>query len=166
MGHDPSKYDFDTIFAAADLASSRKAEDIPAIVKLLESKDSAVRYWGAQGLLIHKEAGVEAGHAALIAALGDSSPSVAVIAAEALGRFGSNADVSKALDTLLKYGNQNESNVFDAILATNALDYLDERAAGRLEAIKALPRKQQKPTTRTNNYVGNLLPKVISDMEK
>ncbi|MDF1811478.1 MAG: sulfatase-like hydrolase/transferase [Verrucomicrobiales bacterium] len=165
MGHDPSQYDFDTIFAAADLASNRNSEDIPAIVKLLSSEDSAVRYWGAQGLLIHKEAGVKAGHAELVAALKGSSSSVAVIAAEALGRFGPEQDLPAALDTLIKYANQNESNVFDAILAANALDYLDEKAVSRLDDIKALPTKQKVKTERTNNYVGSLLPKVISDIQ-
>ena len=165
MGHDPDKYDFDSIFAAADLATRRNPDDIPAIVELLASLDSGVRYWGAHGLLIHKEAGVAAGHEKLIAALEDSSPSVAVIAAEALGRFGSEDDTARALDTLLKYTNQNESNVFDAILAANALDYLDEKAKPRLDAIRALPTKKIVPTTRTDKYVGSLLPKVISDIE-
>lgn len=165
MGHDPAKYDFDSIFAAADLATRKNSEDIPAIVELLSSPDSGVRYWGAQGLLIHKEAGVAAGHKELIVALEDSSPSVAVIAAEALGRFGSKDDTAKALDTLLKYANQNESNVFDAILAANALDYLDEKAKPQLDAIRALPTKKIVPTTRTDKYVGSLLPKVISDIE-
>ncbi len=165
MGHSPEKYDFDSVFAAADLASSRKESDLPAIVKLFESKDSAVRYWAAQGLLLHREAGLKAGRAALLAALNDPSPSVAIIAAEALGRFGSPEDAASALDTLLKYANQDQTNVFDAILAVNAIDYMDEKAAPRLEAIKALPSKQQKPTNRTDGYVGRLLPGVISDIQ-
>lgn len=165
MGHDPEKYDFDSVFAAADLASSRKAEDIPAIVDLFDSADSGVRYWGAQGLLIHKEAGVEAGLEKLRSALGDESSSVAVIAAEALGRFGPESDRGKALEVLLKFANQNESNVFDAILATNAIDYMDEKAASKLDEIKALPRSQKVKTERVSGYVGSLLPKVIKDIE-
>ena len=166
MGHDPAKYDFDSIFAAAGTASMRRESDLPKIVEMMTSPDSGVRYWGAQGLLMQKEKGIAAGREALVKALKDSSPGVAVIAAEALGRYGSDADVAAALDTLLKYANQNESNVFDAILAANALDYMDGRAASRLDAIRALPRKQQKPTNRTGGYVGNLLPKVIADLEK
>ena len=165
MGHDAAKYDFDSVFAAADLATRKDAKDLPAIAKLLASDDSGVRYWGAQGLLIHGQLGVKAGGDELVKALEDSSPSVAVIAAEALGRFGSEDVRGKALDTLLQYANINESNVFDAILAANALDYLDEKAKSRLEDIKALPRKMKKPTNRTSNYVGNLLPKAISDLE-
>ena len=165
MGQDAAKYDFDTIFAAADLATRRDAKDLPEIVNLLASEDSGVRYWGAQGLLIHKAAGIEAGREALIKALNDSSPSVAVIAAEALGRFGSKEDSEKGLATLLKYANQNESNVFDAILATNALDYMDEKARPQLEAIKALPTQMTNPTQRTNKYISSLMPKLISDIE-
>ncbi len=165
MGQDPEKYDFDRIFAAADLATRRAPGDIEAITALLGDKDSGVRYWGAQGLLIHKEAGVKAGRKALRAALLDSSPSVAVIAAEALGRYGKEKDLKPALDTLVKYGNINESNVFDAILATNAIDYLDEKAASHLDAIKALPTKMDNPTTRTDKYVQSIMPKVVSDIE-
>src|SRR6185295_18738428 len=47
VGHDPKQYDFDSVLAAANRASSLKSEALPEIVKLLESKDSAVRYWGA-----------------------------------------------------------------------------------------------------------------------
>jgi len=165
MGHSAEKYDFDSVFAAADLASSRKEEDLPAIVKLFESKDSAVRYWGAQGLLIHGEAGLKAGRAELLAALNDPSPSVAIVAAESLGRFGSPEETTSALDVLLKYANQDQSNVFDAILAVNALDYLDKNAAPRLEAIKALPTKPKKPTDRTDGYVDRLLSRVIEEIQ-
>ncbi len=167
MGHDPERYDFDSVFAAAQLASSRKAEDIPAIVDLLKSDDAGVRYWGATGLLIHKEAGFEAGHEALHAALGDDCASVAIVAAEALGRFGDTADQKEAVATLLSYSNQVTGNLFEAILALNAIDYLDDAAKAEADAILALPAKPVAGTPkRISGYVGNVLKKLRADFNK
>jgi len=165
MGQNPELYDFDSVFAAADLASSKKKEDLKEIVKLLSDKDNAVRYWGATGLLIHGKAGVRAGHSELVNALGDKSASVAIVAAEALGRFGSDADKAKAVGTLLSHANQATGNVFEAILANNAIDYLDDTAKPFLDEIKALPTKPGKPSPRTDGYVGSLLGKIIADLE-
>lgn len=165
MGQDPERYDFETAFGAAQLASSRKAEDIPAIVELLGHEDLAARYWGATGLLIHGEAGVAAGYEALIAALGDECPSVAIVAAEGVIRFGKEKDREAALDVLMSFANQAEGNVHEAILAVNALDYVDEHAASRREEIKALPGKPDKPAPRVDGYVRNLLKKILMDFE-
>ncbi|MEO0415991.1 MAG: sulfatase-like hydrolase/transferase, partial [Verrucomicrobiota bacterium] len=168
MGHDPAKYDFDAIFAAADLASRKQPKDIPAIVELLKSEDSAVRYWGATGLLIHKEAGVEAGRKALREALDDSSASVAIVASEALGRFGKPRDLKAAQETLLKHSNQITGNVFEAILATNAIDYLDDKMADRKEEISAIPTQWEKGKgpDRVSNYVSGVIGKVQADLAK
>jgi uncharacterized sulfatase len=167
MGHDPAQYDFDAIFAAANLATSLKADDLPAIVKLLEDKDSGVRYWGAVGLLCHEQAGVKAGHDALIKALQDSSGSVQIIAAETLGRYGSDADASQALDVILSHCNAETGDVYEAMLAANALDYLGERARPKLAEIKQLPLKANKTAPqRVNGYVGRLLPEIIAKLEE
>lgn len=166
MGHDPAKYDFDSVFAAAQLASSKKAGDIPAILELLKSEDAGVRYWGATGLLIHKEAGFKAGHEVLHAALGDECASVAIVAAESLGRFGNAADQKEAVAALLSHANQATGNVFEAILALNAVDYLDEVAAAESEAILALPAKPRKRAPRVDGYVGSLLKKLRADFAK
>ncbi len=165
MGHDPAKYDFDSIFAAANLATSLKADDLPAIVKLLNDKDSAVRYWGAIGLLCHEKAGIKAGHNALIKALKDSSGSVQIMAAETLGRFGSDDDAALALDVILSHCNVETGDVYEAILAANALDYLGKRALPKLAQIKALPSKPNNGPKRVSGYVGRLLPEIIGKLE-
>jgi HEAT repeat protein len=108
-------------------------------------------------LLIHGKKGFEAGAEALRKVLGDPCGSVAIVAAESLGRFGDEADREQALDLLLEKADQGKGNVFEAILAVNALDYLDEAAAPRLEAIRKLPRKPGMPAPRTDGYVGSLL---------
>ncbi|MCB1078603.1 MAG: sulfatase, partial [Verrucomicrobiae bacterium] len=50
-------YPLEAIFEAAQLATSMKEADLPAIVKLLDHPDSGVRYWGATGLLCQEAAG-------------------------------------------------------------------------------------------------------------
>lgn len=165
LGLDEEAYDFDTVFAAAQVASSQKADDLPAIVKMLGSDNEAVRYWGATGLLIHEEAGVEAGGKALRDALEDECGSVAIVAAETLARFGPEKGKAKAVEVTLSYCNQSEGDVFEAILANNALDYVDDLARPWLEQIQALPRKPAKSQPRADGYVGNLLKKILMDLE-
>lgn len=164
MGHDPAKYDFDAVFAAAQLASSQNLKDLEKIVELLSSEDSAVRYWGATGLLIQEKPGVGAGYQALVKALDDESGSVAIVAAEALARFGPKKDREKALDVLISHADQGKGDVYEAILAVNAIDYLDHKADGRIEAIEHLPTKPGGPAPRAEGYVRNLLKKVRSDL--
>jgi hypothetical protein len=96
-----------------------------------------------------------------VKALGDSSASVAIVAAEVLGRFGSDGEKEAALNLLLKHADQEQGNVFDAILAGNSLDYLGEAALTRAEAIEALPMKSSKRTPRTEGYVANLLESIL-----
>ena len=151
MGHDPKKYDFEAIFAAANLASSMKAGNLPAIAQLLTSKDPGVRYWGALGLLSQGKAGVAAGGEQLVAALKDESPIVRVVAAEAVGRFGRSDDTSAALDVLLKCAQPSE----DAYLTTaawNALDYLDEHALPAKAVIRDLSPDPTSPPQRYGGY--------------
>jgi arylsulfatase A-like enzyme len=137
MGHDPKQFDCDAILAAANMASSMQADDLPKIVKLLDSADPGVRYWGAIGLLAQQKAGVTAGYDQLVTALKDDSPIVRITAAETLGRFGSAQDTAASLKVLLHYARP-EANAFLSIAAWNALDYLDDRAKPAAREIRAL----------------------------
>lgn len=151
VGHDPKKYDFDAIFAAANVASSMKMSDLPAIAQLLKSNDAGVRYWGAVGLLSQGKDGMKAGGKQLFAALKDESPIVRVVAAEALGRFGTSGDAVSARQVLLKYCEPSQ----DAYLTTaawNAMDYLDERAMPAKAAIRALSPDPVSPPPRYGGY--------------
>ena len=68
----------------------------------MKSKDSAVRYWGAMGYLIRGKNGLRKGRKILHNALKDESPSVRIIAAESLGKFGNIYDKPKIyLKTML-----------------------------------------------------------------
>jgi uncharacterized sulfatase len=152
MGHDPQKYDFGAVFSAAELATSLRTSDLPKLASLLKNdKDSAVRYWAAIGLLAQNEAGVEAAHDALVAALGDKSPIVRITAAEALGRFGNEADTRAALDVLVHFARP-EANVYLGVAAWNALDYLDGRARPVLNILENIPPEPLEADLRVNGY--------------
>ena len=176
MGQDDARYPMAKIMAAAELASNvgsknspSNEQSIPQLISALKDDDSAVRYWGAMGLLMRQEAGVQAARKPLIQALSsDPAIPVRVIAAQALGQYSSNEqDVRRAVEELIKDGNVQESNYYSAMLALNALDYLDGHAAYALDRIKALPTQPPKSLNgRVRNYCKNLLAKTISDLEQ
>lgn len=158
MGHDPKRFDFEAVFAAANLATSQKSADLPAIVALLESPDSAVRYWGATGLLVHGPAGLESGRAALIkAADSDPSGSVRAVSAEVLGRYGNQDETARALEILVDLADQTKHSVPVALLAANAIDYLGDRARAAQDRILALPMKPAGKAERIDGYVGRVI---------
>ena len=163
MGHDAARYNFGAIYSAANLATSLKPEDLPRISKLLKNQDSAVRYWGAIGLLTQAKAGVAAGHGELLAALQDKSPIVQITAAEALGRYGSDADTKLAIEVLLKYADP-EQDAFLGITAWNGLDQLDGRAMSVIRRIEQLSPTPKTAFPRTAKYSAHLKKKTLADL--
>jgi arylsulfatase A-like enzyme len=151
VGHDPKKYDFNAIFAAANIASSMKESKLAQIAKLMKSNNPGVRYWGTVGLLSQEKKGMAVGREQLVAALKDESPMVQVVAAEALGRFGTSDDAAAALKVLLKHCQPSE----DAYLTTaawNSLDYLDERAKSAKSVVQAISPDPVSPPQRYGGY--------------
>ncbi len=84
---DAAKYPQARILAAAELVGAGP-KAIPALTEYLESGDSAVRYWAAEGLLALGPEAAEA-KGALTTALEDPCPDVRFAAAGALCRLGS-----------------------------------------------------------------------------
>jgi uncharacterized sulfatase len=164
MGHDDKKYPFDKIYAAADLASSMRKTDLPKITELLEDPDSAVRYWGALGLLMQEKAGVKKGHAKLIEALNDKSLYVRVIAAEALGKYGSKEDIAKAVETLGKTVDPIKNGCFPSMLAMNAIDHLDDKSKSLVPLIQSMPRVPENVDGRFKGYVGRLVDTTLKEL--
>ena len=89
---------------------------------------------------------------------------MACAAAEALGRYGKGKAKTAAIDTLMKYGDVSKNTVFTSMLALNGLDYTDNAANDRLEAINQLPSKGAVTPARMGNYVPNLLSKIKTDL--
>jgi uncharacterized sulfatase len=149
----------------AELASSLEPGAAKALAKAFEDEDSAVRYWGAMGILMREKAGVGETRETLLKALSDASPSVRVIAAQALGQYGEDEDAEKALDVLVELASIDENGVFVSMLALNAIDAMDERAKSAKEKIASLPQKPKGGLPRMGNYVPNLISKTVADLD-
>jgi uncharacterized sulfatase len=157
MGHDPAEYPFAAVYEMADLASSLRPDALPRLMQGLTHSDSAVRYWAVLGLLMRGPEAVATGRDGLLKALDDSSPDVRIAAAETLGRYGSAADLSRALSLLGNAADWSRNDVFTAIAAINALTALGDKAAPLAPTLAALPTQGVSPDRRYKDYVPRLL---------
>ena len=163
MGHDDSRYDFDTVFRAASAASRKGKKTTEKLAELIKSGDSAVRYWAAMGYLIRGKNGVRKGREALVAALEDKSPSVRIIAAEALGRYGRKREAKRSAEVLMQYADPAKNGIRHSMLALNALDVIGEHANPHKEAIADFARIDPKANSRMRNYANRLIGHILSD---
>ncbi len=165
MGHNSGTYPMEKIFQAADLAASLDPAAAPELVKLLSDDDSAVRYWGAMGLLMRGQQAVSQGSDALRRVLADDAPAVRIAAAEALGRYGTNTDARKALDVLMEYADPEKNGIFLSMASLNAVDYMDKRAMPAKARIAKLPTGDPNADRKFRAYVPNLIKKTLADLE-
>lgn len=168
MGHDPARYPLEEILPIAELASSLDPAAVPDLLAALDADDSAVRYWGALGLLMRGEEVVlsEEVHERMIDAIEDDSEFVKIVACEALGRFSNDRDDQvQALTVLVDRSNVDRYGLFVALPALNALDLLDERARPQLRHIQSLPETAEGIPDRMGNYVQRLKEKILADLE-
>jgi arylsulfatase A-like enzyme len=116
------KINLEEIINAAEIATLGKVENIETLKTYLKSNESAVRYWGATGLLILGNEAVSATDD-LKAATNDKSANVVSTAAEALYNLGETEIAKKALLTVLE--NPNE---FARCHALNVIDCINEES--------------------------------------
>ncbi|MEO1011689.1 MAG: sulfatase-like hydrolase/transferase [Bacteroidota bacterium] len=116
---------------AADMASFGKKENITALKEFLGHEDSAIRYWGATGLLILKD-DARSALPELKRAAGDISGNVACAAAEALHNLG---EKQLALETLTRV--MKDSNPFVRLHALNVIYEIDTKDNQIVNAVKA-----------------------------
>jgi len=165
MGHDDSKYPMADVLAAAERASSLRADDFAAAKADFTHQDSAVRYWAAMGALMRGKRAVSVAADKLQAALDDPSPSVRIIAAQALLQYGKKELADRSLQLLLKASDLRSNNIFVAMLALNALDAANDRALGALPTIKGLPTQSGDVNRRMRAYIPNLIKKTTADLQ-
>jgi uncharacterized sulfatase len=162
MGHDNNRYDFDAVYQAANTASRKGKKTTEKLAELTESSDSAVRYWAAMGYLIRGKSGVRKGRAALNSALSDESPSVRIIAAEALGRYGNKGEGERAAEVLMQYADPAKNGISISMLALNALDVISEYTAPHRKALGKLARTDPRASSRMRNYANRLIDRILS----
>jgi len=161
MAREKGKYPFDRIYETADLASSLKAGATPKLVKALNDKDSGVRFWGALGLLMRGTDAVKSSHAPLQKALGDESPYVRIVAAQALAQHGAAPDLQPALDTLSAVVSPDKNGVLVSMYALYAVDALGDKARPLVPVIKSMPQDGPSPDGRYNSYVARLQGEIL-----
>ncbi|HID24325.1 MAG TPA: sulfatase [Planctomycetaceae bacterium] len=166
MGHDDGRYPLRRIMDAAELASSLERAALPRLQQLLRDQDSAVRYWAAMGISMRGRAAVERSRAWLREALTDPSPYVRILAAQSLAEFGPPEDRQPSLDVLIRLATLERNSVFVAMLALNAIDELDEKAAPLADAVAKLPKKAPNLPRRMGSYVPRLIQKILDDFER
>ncbi|MGM0621987.1 MAG: sulfatase-like hydrolase/transferase, partial [Bacteroidota bacterium] len=145
---DISMYDYmrsgvielEPLVEAAEIATLGKAENIGKLKTYLESNESAIRYWGASGLLILKD---EARPAIpeLKEALKDESASVVNVAAETLYNLGEKEAAKEALLSVLE--NPNE---FARCHALNVIDCIEEESPEIVDGVIQMINKAESNT--------------------
>ena len=131
--------------------------ELEALQQAMGDPDSAVRYWGVLGMLMRGKLGVASAHSELRVALKDSSTDVRIAAAQALGQFGTAADLKEVLPLLADHADWKKHNVFSAMAALNSLDALGAKAAPLAATIGSLPTSGLAPNGRYSSYVPRLL---------
>ena len=164
MGHDEKKFPWKKIYQAAGVASSMLPGDLPNLANLLKDEDSAVRYWGAMGILMQGQNGYTKQRKALLGALSDESPYVRITAAEALGHYGKDADLLKALQVLGDHIDPEVNGAFPSMLAMNVVNQLEDKAKPLVGKVQAMPRVPNNVDGRYKGYVGRLVGTTLSDL--
>jgi hypothetical protein len=127
----------DEIIEAAEIATRGDQANLGKMFSYLENNESAIRYWGATGLLLLGDK-TAASKEMLKTALNDESPNVVVVAAEALYKAGEIEPAKKALLKVLK-----DQNIFARCHALNAIESIENSSSeiidGTIEMIKKLP---------------------------
>ena len=98
-------------------------------------------------------------------ALSDDSPYVRVVAAEALGKFGSEEQVDKAVETLGQIADPIKNGCFPSMLAMNAIDHLDNKAKSLLPMIESMPQVPEGVDKRFQGYVGRLVNTTVEELK-
>ncbi|HUX56470.1 MAG TPA: sulfatase [Bacteroidales bacterium] len=125
----------DALIEASDIATLGGREKINTLTEYLKDSNSAIRYWGATGLLILKDDARPA-IGALREATKDNSGAVAVLAAEALYGLGEKELAKKTYINILKDTLTYDFN--DQNFALNSIDALNEDSPELKTAIKQL----------------------------
>lgn len=157
FARDAARIDFAKLYDMADRASSLAPDATPTLIAALADAESGIRCWAALGLLMRGSATVTTAHDALVKALDDPAPDVRLTAAEALGRFGTAADLALVFPLLAQTADCSKSDVFTAMAALNAISALGEKAAPLTATLKKLPGKGPSPHPRYDEYIPRLL---------
>ena len=163
LARDTAKYPLERIVAAAEFSSRLDPADAPELITLLRDKDSAIRYWGALGLLMRGADIVSSNSAVLRAALLDESPSVRIVAAQALGMYCEGEQRAISLKTLADLASPEANGVMTAMPALAAIEALGDLAEPLHEGISKLNPNGPSPDARYDSYVPRLIANIVPE---
>jgi len=129
---------FDELIKASDLAISGDKSNLPDYILYLKSSNSAIRYWGATGLLILKNDALPA-ISELKEATGDKSGAVATLAAEALFGLGEKDLARKVYTRILQDTVTYDMN--DQNFALNSIDAMNDSSPELIAAVQQLSKE-------------------------
>jgi N-sulfoglucosamine sulfohydrolase len=138
------KINLPEIMEAAEVATLGKVENLEKLKAYLKSDESAVRYWGASGLLILKDEAAPAIEE-LKASINDESANVVSVAAEALYNLGEKEVARKGLLAAL----ENHSE-FARCHALNVIDCIDDKSPEMIAGVIDMIKKAE--STTRNKY--------------
>jgi len=142
------KVPIEAIIDAADIASEGNIENKDKLLQFLQSDDSAIRYWGATGLLILGEQ-AKSEVAALKKLIDDPSVSVAIVAAESLYKLGEKQAAYKGFIRALETDRE-----FAQTHAMNAIYLIDDNSEILKQAVLNVL-KRMNAQERMENHQGN-----------
>jgi hypothetical protein len=163
LGADASRYPLERILAQAELAASPRNDpkDQAELSEGLGHADAVVRYWSAIGILIRGSALVAANREVLLKLLGDESPSVRVVSAELLCKYGSIADQEAALRVLGQLASP-ANGTWISLEALNAIDALGSKGSALVPLLRGLPASEAGVPDRIGKYPERLRNHILS----
>jgi N-sulfoglucosamine sulfohydrolase len=144
---------FDKLMEASDVATLGGKSDLKTLTGYLKHPNSAIRYWGATGLLILKK-DAEPAIPALKEANKDKSVAVSTLAAEALYGLGEKETAVKTYIRLLK--DTVENKPFDLVFVLNSIDAVKAVSPGLTSAIQQLTSSKEPKTDAENKLEKNV----------
>jgi hypothetical protein len=157
----PGAVPFESVVALANLASERKAENLPKLTAALDAPNEAIRWWGALGCaMLGNQA--TAAEPPLRKRLEDPSGAVQAAAADALAHLG---HVDLALPVLERWIT-NTSGTFYTLHAANVLIRLGETGRPLLPVMKKMSAATQDAANNTAPaYLHRILERNIALLE-
>ncbi len=139
---------FEELLEAAQLATTPGDENLDVFVQNLKNDNSAIRYWGAVGLLIHRDA-AEPYSEELKNAVDDPSAAVASLAAETLYRRGNKELAIKAFERIVE--DTANYTAVDRAFVLNSVDAVNAESIYLKELVKALHKRNTEPAAGAAN---------------
>jgi uncharacterized sulfatase len=158
VGQNEKAYNLRSILRTAELAAGFKPAALDLLRGRVQDADSGVRYWAVAGIYMRGRAAVETSRTELRGALEDSSDSVAITAALALARHGSEDEAKLALPQLERRADAARNGAYVSLMAVNALEAVGERGAELRKRLATVATHDPKAPPRANSYVERVVP--------